>query len=451
MFKKDVDYSFDLECAVIGACLIERTAFGRIYGIVDEEAFYFNGYKLLFRIIKDMWESNLPVDIITVCLNYTKKHGQLIDDAPASYFICKTTNMIVSTANLEYHALLLRQMHLQREIIKLTISGVDESKDVLHNISELQEKLRKLTEISLKDDFRSLDEVMVDLYNHMDSLQDKSLVGIPTGFKKLDKTYSGLTPKGMFVVAARPSVGKSAFLGKMAIAAATQGHKVAIISLEMDDKQITARLASLTSEIEFWRIYRNRMQDQEQREFFYEKMMSLSNLPIRISDSASVNINDIKAKIAKLKQRNQVDVLFIDYLGLIDTEGVNRNYNREQEVSKISRGLKLIAMQNEIPVVVLCQLNRMSEQTGDKKPKLHHLRESGSIEQDADGVIFLHRDWMSGIKERNGKTTEKEADIIVAKWRNGEVGEYKIGFDGDRMRFYELDEDRQTNTITNVF
>jgi replicative DNA helicase len=178
----------------------------------------------------------------------------------------------------------------------------------------------------------------------------------------------------------------------------------------------------------------------------------LSTLTIKISDKVGVNMGDIKAKIARLKQRNEVDILFIDYLQLIDTDGQDRNINREQEVSRISRGIKLAAKEFDIPIVVLCQLNRASEQSSDKKPKLHNLRESGSLEQDADGVIFIHRDWMSNIKtNENGDSTEGEADIIIAKWRDGETTEYKIGFNGPKMKFFELEETQTgSDKITNL-
>lgn len=216
----------------------------------------------------------------------------------------------------------------------------------------------------------------------------------------------------------------------------------------MTDNQITARVSSLATEIEYWRIYRNRMVDEEQTQMFYKITAKVSELPILISDKTGVNIGDIKAKISRLKRKAKIDILYIDYLQLLDTDEKERNYNREQQVSKISRGLKLLAKDYKIPIVVLAQLNRVSEQLTDKKPKLHNLRESGSLEQDADGVIFLHRDWMSGIKENeDGSSTDGQADIIIAKWRDGEITEYKIGFDGAKMKFFEYEENNFTKQI----
>ena len=440
MFKKHIHYNPEIESATLGSFLIEPSAFGRCYGILSKEVFYTEENQVVYELIEKMWENNEKIDVLTVVNKYCRTFKTTeLGGYNAPFYITRLTNPVVSTANLESHALILKQMYIERELMRITMSGIEQGKDVLIAVGELEDKLREITRISVKDDFKDIDETLLSLYQHMDHVKDKEVVGVTTGFQQLDTITGGLLPGGMYVVAARPSVGKTAFMGKMAIGAARKGVKVGIISLEMDNNRMTARLASLTTEVEFWRIYRNRMVDDSQRDFFYEKIAKeLSRLPIKISDTASVTIGDIKAKVARLIQKKQLEVLFVDYLGLIDTGGTNRNYNREQEVSKMSRGIKMLAMQYQIPIILLCQLNRMSEQSGDKKPKLHHLRESGSIEQDADGVIFIHRDYMSGIKVNSeGQSTENEADLIVAKWRDGEVCEYKIGFDGGRMRFYE--------------
>ena len=440
MFIKNKHYSIDLENAVLGSFLIDNTSFGRCYGILLKEAFYSPENAQIFETIEKMWQDNEPIDIHTVCVKISKTKDK-IGDSSISYYLTKLTNEVVSTANLEYHSLIIRQFYVERETIKITNSGMGDE-DAFIKIRSIQDQLQKLTQINTVDDFKGIDEVLVDLYKHMDYVKDRELAGVTTGFKWLDRITGGLTPGGVFIIAARPSVGKSAFLGKMVLGAATKGHHCGIISLEMQDEQISARLAALTTEIDFWKIYRNRMQDQQEANRFYKVINDqLSRLPISISDTSQVNIGDIKAKVSRLKQKGKLDVLYIDYLGLIEAEGGNKNYNREQEVAKMSRGLKLIAMQFQIPIVLLCQLNRGSEATGDKKPKLHNLRESGSIEQDADGVMFIHRDSMSGIlTNADGNSTEGEADIIIAKWRNGELTDYKIGFDGPKMKFYEFEE-----------
>jgi len=301
MFKKDIHYSRDLEQAILGAFLIEQTAFGRCFGIIDEDVFYHDDNKVIFSVIKEMWDENERIDILTVVAKYCKKHNtNEIEGCSAAYVITKLINAVVSTANLEAHSFILKQMYIERELIKITHNGIEERTDVLEQVANLETKLRKITQISSQDDFKTLDDAFVSLYKHMDTVKDKDVIGITTGFKQLDKITGGLMPGGMYVVAARPSVGKSAFMGRMVIGAAKQGKQVGIISLEMNNEQISARLASLTTEVEFWRIYRNRMMDQEQQDDFYRKMNKVARLPISISENAVFNINVNKAKVSKL-------------------------------------------------------------------------------------------------------------------------------------------------------
>ena len=439
MFEENIHYSIELEKVILGACMIEKNAIGRVYGLLEADMFYHDGHRLIFRTIIDLWGSNEPTDLLSVYLKLNKNGVKHIDNYSSAYYTTRLLSYVVSTASLEYHALKLRDFYVQREMIKMTTSGI-------HNmgsnaIEEMSQKLNKLREKVSADSFVGIDEVLVNLYKHMDQAKDKELSGITTGFTRLNTMTGGFQKGGMYIIGARPSVGKSAFMGRMVYEAAKEGHSVGIISLEMTDNQIAARISSLVTDIEYWRIYRSRLADENQARMFYQKTQELSELPIVISDQTGVDIGEVKAKVARLKNKNKIDILFIDYLQLLDTDDRDKNTTREQQVSKMSRGIKLLAKDYDIPIVVLAQLNRVSEATADKKPKLHNLRESGSLEQDSDGVIFLHRDWMSGIKTNEAaQSTENEADIIIAKWRDGETTEYKIGFDGTRMKFYELEE-----------
>lgn len=441
MFKKDVTYSNELECVILGACMIEKDAFGRIYKIIDADSFYVDDHKTVFKAILAMWNENRPIDMVSVYLGLLKASVDQIRGYGTAWYICEMTKHVVSSASLEYHAAILKSMYIEREMISITHAGIG-TEDGISAIKTIDKRLAKLREKVVIDDFKGIDEVLVNLYKHMDDVQHKELSGITTGFPILDKITGGLQNGGLYIVGARPSVGKSAFMGKMVFNAAKKEFNVGVISLEMTDNQIAARISSLATEIEYWRIYRNRMIDETQAKYFYKKTAEVSELPIVISDKTGVDIGDIKSKIARLRVKSKIDILFIDYLQLLDTDDKAKNANREQQVGQISRGLKLLAKDYNIPIVVLAQLNRVSETVGDKKPKLHNLRESGSLEQDADGVIFLHRDWMSGIKEdENGNSTQDQADIIIAKWRDGEVTEYKIGFDGNKMKFYEFENE----------
>lgn len=440
MYVENIHYSRELEHCILGALMLERDALGRVFKLIDKDVFYYEGHSQIYSVIANLWGNNLPTDMVSVYLKMVKDGIKTIQQYNVPYYLTVVTRNVISSGALEYHAAILKDMYVEREMKRITTEGIGDM-DGIQAIRRVDEKIRKLKEKVVIDDFKGIDQTMYDLYQHMGEVQHKDLTGITTGFKTLDKMTGGLQKGGMYIVAARPSVGKSSFMGRMVYQAASKGVKVGVISLEMTDNQITARISSLATEIEYWRIYRNRLADEEQAKRFYEITAKVSELPIMLSDKTGVTISDIKAKVAKLKRKSNIDILYIDYLQLLDTDDLARNSNREQEVSKISRGIKLLAKDYEIPVVVLAQLNRISEQTSDKKPKLHNLRESGSLEQDADGVLFLHRDFMSGIKTNaDGGSTESEADIIIAKWRDGEVTEYKIGFDGAKMKFYELDE-----------
>lgn len=440
MFTENIHYCKELEYAVLGAAMLEKDAMGRLYKIIDKDVFYYEGHSQVFDVMQKMWGNNESIDIVSVYLKLIKNGILTIQNYNTPWYVVEITKNVVSAAAIEQHSAILKEMYIQREMKRITLGGIGEQSGY-DAIVSIDKRISKLKEKVVLEDFKGIDETLVNLYKHMDSVQHKELTGITTGFATLDRITGGLQAGGMYILAARPSVGKSAFMGKMVFNAAKKGYSVGVISLEMTDNQITARIASLATEIEYWRIYRSRLVDEEQSEKFYRITAKVSELPILISDKTGVDISEIKAKISRLRRKSKIDILYIDYLQLLDTDDKDRNTNREQQVSKISRGLKLLAKDYGIPIVVLAQLNRISEQMADKKPKLHNLRESGSLEQDADGVMFIHRDFMSGIKENeNGGTTENEADIIIAKWRDGEVTEYKIGFDGTKMKFYEFEE-----------
>lgn len=441
-FREFVHYNKEMESAILGACLLEKTAFGRVRGLLNKDCFYLDANKVVYETISEMWEKSYPIDLFTIAqfLVREKNMPELMNYGTA-FYISKLTNYVVSTAHMEYHSLIIRQLYAERELLKIKYSPIDEDGDVINRAEKMRDELFKISQIKIVNDWQDMIDVVMKLHKHMDEVKDKDIIGVPTGFDRFDMVTGGLCKGEMIVLAARPAVGKTALLGAISVNAATSGKKVGIISLEMSDVSIGARMGSLISDVEFYKIFRNRMDDEKEREKVYNHLENLSNLPIKISDKTNVNINDIRAKVAQLVSKDDIDVLFIDYLQLLDTDSGNKNYNREQEVAKMSRGFKLMAKEFNIPVVVLAQLNRESEKVANKKPQLHHLRESGAIEQDADIVVFLHRDFKVGIIENtDGGSTEFEADLIIAKGRNIETPEIKIGFDPTKMKFFDLDK-----------
>ena len=449
--KEGIHYSKDFEAAVIGACLLEKEAFGRIYGLLEEKHFYLSDAAKTFSTLRDMYENSLPIDTLTVwqkmveqglSLAWTVKQGDPAGDTSKDVMsmLMNCTRSVVSTAHLEYHASVIREMWKKRELEKITRSGIDVTADPTKQGYSINERISEILGGEVKQDWYDLNDLYWNLLIHQNDLKSGKKEFITSGFKGIDRINGGFSPGQLIVIGARPSVGKSALMNKIAFAIANQGKSVGIISLEMNNTEIAARLASLQSETSFGVIHRNLFQDERQHQTFYEQISKASKLPIYVSDKTKVDVNEIKSKAIKLKHRKGLSCLIVDYLQLVEGS-TSKNYNREQEVAKISRGLKMIAMELEIPVIVLCQLNRAvtARKGKDRYPQLSDLRESGAIEQDADAVLMLHRDWMSGfeIHPDNGSSTENNADLLGVKWRNGATFHLELDFNPPLMKFSE--------------
>lgn len=442
MFRKHIHYSPDLEINIIGACLMEKSAFARIFGMIDAETFYTEGCKIVYGYLIEMFENNMPIELLTVNDFIQRQKGITeITGISTAYFLTRLTNCICETANIEYYASVIKQMWIDREIIILTNSGV-KGENTRQEIYDLQTRLTELSTNNYSSDWKDMSELMVGLYKHQDEMIKSKGMGLRTGFQTIDRLYGGFFPGQMIVIGARPSVGKSAFAGQLAMNMAEQGAKVGIISLEMNNNEIAARLAAIDTNQTFNDIYRGLYRDENQKESFYKRIAGhTAHLPIKVSEKIDLNVAEIKAKAYKLKHKHGLDCLMTDYLQLVDGEGPS-NRNRENEVAKISRGFKIIAKELNIPHVVLCQLNREVEKRKsgqDRFPHLSDFRESGAIEQDADAAIFLHSDFLSGTTaDENGNSTENKRHLVIRKWRNG-VSNIIIDmdFDGPKMSMKE--------------
>lgn len=444
IFVKDRHYSQDMEVAIIGLCLLEKQAFSRTYGLIKAEDFYFESTREAYKAMIWMYDHNAPIDTLTVTDYLVRKKGwnDFFGFSSVGYFLLQTTNHVTSSAHLEYYCHCIHEMWIDREIIRLTFSGPGEG-NAREKIIELQNKLTLLSAGSAEKDWYDMAEIIIELFKHREKIQTQG-PGILTGIQKMDKTNGGFMPGDMIVIGARPSVGKSAFLALLATNMARQNKKVGIISLEMNNAKIAGRIASLDADIDFSVLYRGLEMDENLQRRVYDQLGSVTaNLPIYVSDKTNVSMPEIKAKAQKLMHKHGCDIIFIDYLQLVDSApGLSKNSNRENEVRQMSRGAKIMAKDLNIPIVVLAQLNRevTSRKGADRHPHLSDLRESGAIEQDADVVMFLHRDWMAGIEtDENGNSTKDQADLIVRKWRDGEPNlKIPLHFDGPRMKFSEL-------------
>ncbi len=444
----NIHYSLDIEAAVIGACLLEREAFGRIYHTVEPENFYHTWHQQIFATISDMYVNAIPIDIFTVTDQIIRVQGRKITPE----FILKLTNHVVNSSHLEYHSYLIKTMWMERELIALTTSG-EQPGDTRDKINQLQEQLRKLQEQTTSHDWKDMTSLMVELYQHQEQMKATGGKGLTSGFKSIDEENGGFHPGQMIVIGARPSVGKSALVGSIALHSASQNKNVGIVSLEMSNAEIASRLASIHTSTDFNILFRGLYEDEYQAHEVYKRIgSSTSQLPIYVTDKSSVDIVEIRSKADKLKSLHGLDLLIIDYLQLIDVPEM-ANRNRENEISKVSRYCKIMAKEMNIPVILLVQLNReVTKRNGTNRyPQLSDIRESGSIEQDADVVLFIHRDWLSGIQEIEGQSTERQADLVVRKWRNGRSNFIiPLDFDPPKMKFTQrFDAWKQVNEDLN--
>ncbi len=448
-FKDDINYSTNLERAVLGICTLVAGSFGRVYGVLEKDCFYSTGNQVVFETISEMFKNGLPVDLFTVVDQIKRVKGiPVLEGYDTAYFCARLQNHVVNDFHLEYHCHIIKTLWMEREIVKLTHGGVGKlDGNVNQQIRAIQDRLFSLQTKAAEHDWVDMTQLMVDLYKHQEEMKLTGGVGVVTGMKSLDKENGGFQNGQLVVIGARPSVGKSAFIGGLAIEMAKKSKTVGFISLEMSNTEIAARLAAYDTETDFNVVYRGLYRDMNETHRLYDRItQSTSTLPIYVSDKTKVNIPEIRAKAEKLKSLHGLDCLFIDYLQLVSAVGGSYTKNRENEIAEMSRGCKIMAKELNIPVVLLCQLNReVTKRKGDDRyPQLSDLRESGAIEQDADVVMFLHRDFMSGYEhDENGNSTERTADLVIRKWRNGRSNFIiPLDFDPPKMKFTERDENK---------
>ena len=443
-FKKDIHYSTNLERAILGICMLEQGGFGRIYGIIEKDCFYHSGHQVVFETMKGMWQNGGMIDVFTVIDRVVRVQGiEKLEGDNTDYFITRLTNDVVSSAHLEFHCHLTKMMWMEREIMNLTYGGNKEfSGDISEQIKLIQDKLHVLQQKSTEHDWKDTSHLIVELYRHQEEMKTTGGIGKPSGIYSLDKENGGFQKGQLVVVGARPSMGKSALAGGMAIEMAKKGEVVGFISLEMSNTEIAARLCSYDTNTDFNVVYRGLYKDVEETHRLYAAIgRTTSTYPIYVSDKTRVNIAEIRAKAEKLKSLHGLDCLMIDYLQLVSAIGGSYTKNRENEIAEMSRGCKIMAKELDIPVVLICQLNReVTKRKGNERyPQLSDLRESGAIEQDADIVMFIHQDFLAGYdKDEQGNSTEGQADLVIRKWRNGRNNFIiPLDFDGPKMKFTE--------------
>ncbi len=435
-------HNIEAEQAVLGAIFLEQEALVTASEMVTPGDFYRPAHQRIYQVMVELGERGEPVDLVTVTAELENRK-QLEDVGGVSY-LTDLANSVPTAANAEYYCRIIEQKGVLRQLIrtatKIVTDGYNQSEDLGHLLSDAERGIMQLSQKRSKGGFQHIKNVLMDAYERIESLSTSKgeVTGIPTGYPDLDKMTSGLQKSDLIILAARPSVGKTAFALNVAQNIAARGGKVvAIFSLEMAAAQLVMRMICAEGNIDAGKIRTGYLEEDDWRKLTMS-IGTLSKAPVYIDDTPGVTMPDIRSKCRRLKaEQGEIGLVMIDYLQLISGRGGGDN--RQQEVSEISRTLKLMARELNCPVIALSQLSRSVEQRQDKRPMLSDIRESGSIEQDADIVAFLYRE------DYYDKETEEKniIEIIIGKQRSGPTGTVKLAFLKEYNKFVSLDQSHQ--------
>lgn len=433
--------SIEAERSVLGSMILDRDTIDVVNQSIREEDFYFDAHKKIHSAIMDLFLANKPVDLIT--LTDKLRESNTLELIGGIQYVSDLTQDLSTTANVKYYCEIVEKKSTLRKLIKASSDIADncyEGSDSLDNIIDFAEKsIFDITQKKSSDGLDDIRNILIDSLKNMEemAMSDGSLTGITTGFIDLDNKTSGLQKSDLVLVAARPSMGKTAFSVNLAVNAALKANaSVAIFSLEMSKNQLIQRMLSSESHIELQNIIHGNLDGSWEK--IIETMGVLSEKNIHVDDTPGISLAEMKAKCRKMKMEKGLDIVLIDYLQLMSGDG--RSESRQQEISTISRGLKALAKEMDCTVVALSQLSRAPELRSDHRPILSDLRESGAIEQDADIVMFLYRD------EYYHPDTEKKniSELIIAKHRNGPIGTIELVFAGQYTKFLNAERQYQS-------
>lgn len=422
----------DLEGAILGAIMLERDAIDRVAEFLKAECFYVDAHQRIFQAMMDIHGRNHRIDELVVTEELRRRGDLEMIGGP--YYLAQLTKIVVGSANLEYHSRIILDKWTKRELIRiggqLLSDSYEDTLDSQEVIGDLDKGLTSLLSSSSEKGLVPIDRAVITAIQRIMELRDngEDMTGVPSGYRELDRITYGWQKTDLIILAARPSVGKTAFALNLARHAVLNSKKtvpVAFFSLEMSALQLTQRILSAESEIWLEKISRGKMDDYEMKQLYEKAVQKLSSAPLFIDDTPGLNIFELRAKCRRLKNKHNIGMIIIDYLQLMSgINGEKRNNNREQEISTISRNLKTLAKELEVPIIALSQLSRAPESRkgDDKSPKLSDLRESGAIEQDADMVMFLYRPEYYNVTENElGESTQGLTELSIAKHRSGKL------------------------------
>jgi replicative DNA helicase len=437
--EKLLPQNIEAECGVLGSIIIDPEAIVQVADFLHAEDFYRDAHRTIYEVILQLYEQRIPADFITIC-DELERRNKLEEVGGASY-ITSLVNQVPTSGNVEHYGRIVERTAILRRLIHAAgqIAAIAyEEEDADAALDKSEQLIFSIGQRYAHTDFTVLSELLSEYMEKLDQLHERrgTIVGVPTGFTDLDRLTGGLQRSDLIILAARPAVGKSSFALSLAHNVASKyQHSVAIFTLEMSKEQLVQRFLSMEAGIDQHRLRTGWIEDDEWERIMYA-MNQLSQANIWIDDTPGISTVEMRSKARRLLAEHGIDLIIVDYLQLMQSEiGGRRNENRVQEVSEISRNLKGLARELNLPVLALAQLSRTVESRQSKVPQLSDLRESGSIEQDADIVMFIYRDDVY-----NPDSERKNiADIIVAKHRNGPVGEVSLYFQASQTRFRDLE------------
>jgi len=427
-------HNIEAEEAVLGCMLLSKNAVSKSLQSLTKESFYTTANSIIFSNMIELYDKDETIDNVTVCEQLTK--NKQLKNVGGSYYITGLSNNAPTAENVDFYAKIVKEKYILRTIIntasRISTDAYDNQKDVIDILDSAEQELFTLSQNAEKGKFVEIEPLLHDVLDNWGNRKSGSLTGVPSGFFELDNLLSGFQKSDFIILAGRPSMGKTALALNFTRNAAIQNLKVGFFSLEMSNKQLVERLLTSEAKLDSHLVRTGKLPKHEWKKLS-DAADTLSEAEIYIDDSADLNIMELRAKARQLKTEKDIDILFIDYIQLLHAPG--KSESRQQEISFISRSLKALAKELEIPVVCLSQLSRAVESRTDHRPIMSDLRESGAIEQDADVVMFIYRKYVYSKEEEDLGLGE----IILSKHRNGPIGQVKVTFIDKYAKFENLE------------
>jgi len=432
--------NIDSERALLGSIMLRPEAIHEIMDIIKADAFYSEKHRIIFQSMTELFQKNEPIDLLTLSARLTEKNQ--LDQIGGTNYLTELVNLVPSSANAEHYAEIVLKKHIMRQLIEasehISMLGYEEAEDLSTILDIAEKKIYEVTQGKTSNKFIEIKDVLAEAWERLDKLHKSKdeIRGIPTGFRDLDAKLSGLQKSDLIILAARPSMGKTSLALDIARQAAIKHNiPVAIFSLEMSNQQLVDRMMAAEARVDAWKLRTGGLKLDSEFEKIRDSLDVLSKAPIFVDDQPANNILKMRGVVRRLKNERGIGLVVVDYLQLMAPVQSKNNDNVVQQITEISRSLKHLAREFDVPVLALSQLSRAVEQRGGR-PRLSDLRDSGSIEQDADVVMFIHRE--DKYKDESEKTNI--AEILIEKHRNGPTGKVDLYFDQSKSSFMDIDK-----------